>query len=357
MPEKDAPRSVYELHDSWDNGFFSDTRTEPAERDPRNLSTPWSNVPAPSFEPTRGRVTRVPLDRLLDAESPRLGGLDERHLSTLLDVEDDLPPIIVHGPTMRVIDGMHRLHAARLRNRETIDVVYFDGSEKESFVLAVEANVRHGLPLTLAERKESAKRILRSYPEWSNQAIATKTGLSSKTVGMLRRDDGAAETQPTVRIGRDGRVRPLSVVEGRLRAREVLAQNPDASLREIARESGISVGTARDVRERLSKGESPIPGSRAAAAEAEPRPAEPGPSSELVDFAIVLDSLRKDPALRYSDEGRALIRWLETRTVRREEINLVAQVPAHQATRLANMARACAAHWEAIAVALERRGG
>ena len=42
---------------------------------------------------------------------------------------------------MRVIDGMHRLRAAILNGRSSIEVEFFDGSDEEAFIRAVEQNV------------------------------------------------------------------------------------------------------------------------------------------------------------------------------------------------------------------------
>jgi hypothetical protein len=36
-------------------------------------------------------------------------------------------------------------------------------------VLAVQVNVTHGLPLSLADRKVAASRIIDCYPGWSNR--------------------------------------------------------------------------------------------------------------------------------------------------------------------------------------------
>ncbi|MBB2911033.1 hypothetical protein FHS43_002298 [Streptosporangium becharense] len=301
-----------------------------------------------------GPVARVPVAALREADSPRLGGLDRGHLRVLAEKVDELPPIVVHRPTMKVVDGMHRLHAARLSNRETVEVTYFEGSEKEAFVLAVEANVKHGLPLSLPDRKESARRILRNFPEWSDRAIAARVGLSNKTVGALRRDSAAHTAQPAVRVGRDGRVRPLSPAEGRLRACHILSRKPDAPLREIAESAGISVETARNVRERLSRGESPLPGGETPG-EPGPRPGRPATGSQPVDLGAALDALKRDPAVRYTSEGRAMVRWLEGRIIRGREADLVMRAPAHQATKIAAMARAVAARWNEIAARLECR--
>jgi hypothetical protein len=61
---------------------------------------------------------------------------------------------------MRVIDGMHRLRAAQLRGDHGVEVKFFDGDADEAFIAAVRANITHGLPLTLADRKAAAQRIL-----------------------------------------------------------------------------------------------------------------------------------------------------------------------------------------------------
>lgn len=326
----------------------------------------------------------MPVDALLDAESPRLAGVDQDHVRLLAGLETELPPIVVHRSTLRVIDGMHRLHAARLRGRESIAVRWFDGTRPEAFLLAVEANNRHGLPLTLSDRRESARRILRAWPDWSDRAVAAKVGLSGKTVGVLRRaaaengEGGAPGELPAARVGCDGRARPLNATEGRLRAMDYLAVRPEASLREIARSAGISVETARDVRDRLSRGEGPLPGSgagartgvrtgvRAPAPDGDGAAARPGRAEGRaegrtagrtpVDLPLVLDSLKRDPTLKYSDEGRAMIRWLEARMIREGESGVVLRAPDHQAPKIAAMARACAAHWDEIATELEHRG-
>lgn len=95
----------------------------------------------------------VPIGSLLPANSPRSQGEDDEHIQRLAENEADLPPILVQQGTMRVIDGMHRLRAAILNGRRSIDVEFFDGSDEEAFIRAVEQNVAHGLPLTLADRK------------------------------------------------------------------------------------------------------------------------------------------------------------------------------------------------------------
>ncbi|MFE0012787.1 ParB/RepB/Spo0J family partition protein, partial [Streptomyces erythrochromogenes] len=121
-------------------------------------------------------AAEVPVGALLAADSPRTVPVDESHAQALANSGRTLPPLLVHRPTMRIIDGTHRLRAAVLRGRDTVGVTYFDGSAEDAFVLSVEANISHGLPLTQAERTGAALRILRSHPDWSDRGIAGRRG-------------------------------------------------------------------------------------------------------------------------------------------------------------------------------------
>jgi hypothetical protein len=60
-------------------------------------------------------------------------------------------------------------------------------------------------------------------------ALAT-TGRSARTAADIRRRSTDAVPQLNARVGRDGRVRPMSSVEGHLQVAELLAEHPQASL-------------------------------------------------------------------------------------------------------------------------------
>jgi len=203
-------------------------------------------------------VEKLSISSLLRGDSPRLSGEDSEHIRALAQLDDRLPPIVVHRPTMRVIDGMHRLRAALLRGDRWIHARCFDGDAREAFVLAVQSNTAHGLPLTLADRSAAAARILRSYPHWSDRAVAAATGLSAATVAAIRHR-GSNCSAPDSRIGLDGRARPLNSADGRRLASTLFVQSPGVSLREVARAAGISPATAQNVRDRLRRGEDPVP--------------------------------------------------------------------------------------------------
>ena len=299
-----------------------------------------------------GKPVYIAVDSVVGAFSPRLTGEDAEHVRLLAQCETELPPILVHHPSMRVIDGVHRLQAARLRGHDQILARYFSGDEEEAFLLAVKENVAHGLPLTLADRTAAATRIIRAHPEWSDRALARITGLSAKTVGAVRRRTSEEIPQSYTRIGRDGRARPLDAAAGRVRAGELITANPDASLREIAREAGVSPSTVRDVRRRLRQGCDPVPQRSAGYEVIDPVDR----AQERARLLAMLPVLRKDPTLRFTESGRTLLRLLEMTTVDDAEWQrLMASVPAHWLDAISALSRACAERWQTGADQLDRR--
>jgi len=315
-------------------------------------------------------VQRVAINLLLPADSPRLNGEDERHIRRLAQTEDPLPAILVRRETMRVIDGMHRLRAAILRGCQDIEVIFFDGSDAEAFIRAVEVNMLHGLPLSLADRRAAAGRIISSHPELSDRAIAARVGLSARTVRAVRARSTADFSQSNGRVGADGRLRPLNSANARKLAARVLAASPDAPLREVARIAGVSVSTAHDVRQRVSQGRSPIPVRYEERANDADRPAdegklsrrrEGGPSRRRVsgmrrNCMAILHACEKDPSLRHTQSGRELLRWLNSHVVLREDwLEIIDSVPAHCVDPLVELAHQCAQSWYQFAREIERR--
>ncbi|WP_216651346.1 ParB/RepB/Spo0J family partition protein [Actinomadura litoris] len=330
--------------------------------------------------PARSRGSMVVSVSILDlrpGDSPRLRGEDKAHVMRLAETEGPLPPILVDRRTMRVIDGVHRLMAASLRGQETIEVEFFDGSPEDAFVLGVEANVRHGLPLSQADRHAAALRILMSQPDMSDRAIAKTTGLGTRVVAEMRRSTDAVP-QLNTRVGRDGRVRPLNGGEGRRRAAELMRENPRTSLRQVARIAGVSPATALDVRRRLERGEEPVPAGRSApapgssAASSTPTPSAP-PKKPKRSFdrdveavkvgevraapsTVALEKLLRDPSLRHSEQGRRLLRMLKENAAGATNMtDFVASVPSHCLTLAMQIARQNSQMWLEFARELDMR--
>ncbi len=148
----------------------------------------------PGGDPDSGRLDLANLDRLPAREVPvaalaagpylRAGGTSDAHVRLLADAASDtqLPPILVQDDGWRVIDGNHRLAAARLRGDHAIRARFVDCTDAEALVLAMTANAAHGLPLSRADRVAGARRVLAAHPDWSDRALAGITGLSAKTI-------------------------------------------------------------------------------------------------------------------------------------------------------------------------------
>jgi hypothetical protein len=274
---------------------------------------------------------------------------------------------------MRVIDGTHRLLAAQMRGEKEIEARFFEGDEGGSYVLAVKSNVAHGLPLSLADRKAAAARIIHLYPDWSNRMIASIAGIAPNTVASARGtvasasaqcmpEDGCPSEQNEqlgTRVGRDGRRRPLNVGERRKLAAKLIQENPRASLREIAEQAGISPETVRGIRSAEIKPENSngearetgVPRTGASSQNRRPRDGSTNGNGKKSP----LDFLRADPAFRSTDSGRSLLRLLAfPELADRYSGLMIARIPPHCLESVAKAALECAAAWQGFASEIER---
>jgi transposase-like protein len=180
--------------------------------------------------------------------------------------------------------------------------------------------------------------------------------------GIRRRSAGDC-AQPSTRVGSDGRMRPVDIAERRRLAGYLIAKNPGASLREIAREAGISPATVQDVRRQLSSGHDEVTlKRREAALGMRPMPVpsgreapSPGPVSARQPTAI-LQCLRRDPSLRSSEAGRSFLRWLSAHSTGAGEwAGFLDSLPPHVTFLVVEAACGIAHSWASFADELERR--
>lgn len=317
-----------------------------------------------SNELARLPLKRIAIDELSTAGSPRTSGHNLEHVGILAVAGDALPPILVHRLTMRVLDGVHRVHAARLRGADEIEARLFDGDVASSFVLAVQANSMHGLPLSLGDRKAASTRILEYYPHWSDRAVASVTGLAHQTVAKMRRSM-ASSGDLNSRVGRDGRYRPRDSVSRREHVRKMLADNPDASLRAIAQEVHVSPETVRGIRAALTTNatEEISTSHEAACSGADPAVIDKTSVQGLnsvdglhLDATIVWRALRADPAFRSTETGRFLLRMLSAyQMLEAEREDIILQIPPHCIEWVVKGAQACARAWHDFAQRAEQQ--
>ena len=165
------------------------------------------------------------------------------------------------------------------------------------------------------------------------------------------------------RVGRDGRRRPVRGSEGRRRAARFITARPTASLREITREAGVSLGTARDVRECMREGINPVlPEPQAAGTSPAPASLRALPSPARPAFGdprpcgwpAILAKLSKDPGLRYTNQGRELLRWIERHMIKPDEWSRTLDiVPSRWASEIAQAAREYSDEWRNFAQKVE----
>jgi ParB-like chromosome segregation protein Spo0J len=270
--------------------------------------------------------------------SPRLTEPDALHVACLAEVLGRLPPILVHRSTMTVVDGVHRLAAARLAGWTTIPVFFVEGSQDEAFALAVRANVSHGKPLTLPEREKAASRLMTHRPEWSNRRIAEICALSPTTVGRLR--PTVQSGQLPSREGRDGKMRSTDSAAIRQELEDVVLTRPDITTTELASIVGTSRATARNVRRRMESRSGPPPASGGA---------------DSASAQEITPSHQPDLALASSPRGDAFIEWLEAHQIKASDWeSLIDDLPVSRLFLLADQAREQARQWERLSSALDQ---
>lgn len=279
----------------------------------------------------------------------RSGGLCSEQVDRLVELGGSWPPIVVSRIDGAVVDGAHRVAAARRLGLAKLDAVLFEGGAEEAFVEFVRRNVCHGLVLTLDERKAAAVRVLRGQPLWSDRRVAELCALSPKTVARLRADtrgsspEDGVPVDSGVRVGRDQRVRPARRGSVRPRVLEALQAQPGASLRTIAAAAGVSPETVRLVRLNVARDPELL-------ADVDPieRPGG-GPESEVpVSWAC-------DAALTSSASGEDFVGWFEKTAVGELDLARVQHVPLSRVYLVADEARRRSEAWIQFARALEAR--
>ena len=305
-----------------------------------------------------GQVEDLFVSELRVGEGIRSGGLDERHVELLMECIDAWPPIVVWGEEMVVVDGCHRVEAARRLGRQHVEGLRFLGSPEEAFIEAIRRNVGHGLPLSVADRRRAARRVLFRNPDWSDRRIASLCGLSDKTVGRIRRV-GSLGMSVDRRVGRDGKIRPVQPGEVRDRIRQALEENPAGSLRAIAAVAGASPETVRSVRARLQMSDPGLP-------EADRPPAVRKPShattvSVLSVFAQPDDRTARNRNEKEWEADQALsacgefTEWFSSTNVGEDWHNFLWTIPLGRVYEVVDEARRRAAVWTSFASLLEAR--
>jgi hypothetical protein len=320
----------------------------------------------------------VPVGSLVPGFHLRHEGTDAAHVRLLADAAGSvrLPSILVQKDGSRIIDGMHRLEVAKLRGEWNISARIVDCTDEEALVLAVKSNTLHGLPLSRADRISSAKRILAVHLDWSDRVVAGITGLSAKAIASIRNSSTGGAQFNGKRLGRDGKRRPVLPAEGRQRVAEYIHAHPEATLREIAKATDVSLGTVHGVRERIRRAAGQAAGAPERAADhvacrpvpvpppSLPAPVRPSPvrviqvvgggNAQRLGWSAIAAKLAADPTLRYTEGGRAFLRWMAAHSMQADEWQeFIDAIPQHWLKDVSRIAANMSEEWRQFAERLE----
>lgn len=116
------------------------------------------------------------------ALNPRQRGVDDEVVGLYAAIFRDVvwPPILVHRGSNRLLDGWHRVEAAKRASIYTLPVQWVDAQDEELFALAIKANLGHGVRLSREDRYKAIVRLMREG--WTPERIADVIGVGLKTI-------------------------------------------------------------------------------------------------------------------------------------------------------------------------------
>jgi ParB-like chromosome segregation protein Spo0J len=319
-----------------------------SEQIPSNPTAPYGPTQEESL------VVTVPVSLLKDEALVRQCGVNRAHVQFLAQLEGRWSPILIARDSFQIIDGIHRLHAARLLGLAEIECAFFDGQPEAAYVEAIRRNAQHGLVLTLKDRKHAAAQLLRFGFPWSDRRIARLVGMSPTTVGSIRAEISCMNDPvgriAARRIGVDGRQRPTDKAAAYQRISDAIRSDPHGSLRKLAARANTSPESVRKVRNRLF---------------AEDR--DGGPTcrpGELRVLPSLVQELAPEPsdskwetdsALASTDSGKKFIEWFEGLRIDDEWHTYVSDLPRSRLYEISDEARRRARCWTEFAEAVENR--
>ncbi len=279
--------------------------------------------PGPRLAPVQaitGAPRSVDLAGLNFTLSPRRQTIDPDHVRTLAGLFTHLPPIVVHAPSSAVIDGVHRVMAARVPRarhdqRRRLPGQRGRGGGPGRDLQRDARQAAHGA---------RARGRGRGHPPRPPRLVGPPGGRDLRPVSQdgRHRAGRASEDLPQLRgrVGRDGRVRPVDPSAQRRRIADALAADPSASTRQIAVRTGAAQGTVRDVRTRLDDGRPVVPSAADRSESPAPRKATP---------------LGDDAAYGTSAVSAAFVEWFDRHVVQDDDewLSFVPAVPVGRVVR------------------------
>lgn len=124
------------------------------------------------------------------------------------DMQDgaNFPPAVVFwdGKKPILAAGFHRVEATLRTGKMEIFCRIKEGGFPEAIIEAIKSNREHGLPMTLADKRKAATKLMsdKKYGGWSNREIARLVGISHSTVESLRTENDSSLAKSSSEDGR-----------------------------------------------------------------------------------------------------------------------------------------------------------
>jgi hypothetical protein len=110
--------------------------------------------------------------------------------SALLMEGVSFPPVVIFddGSKKYLVDGFHRLYAAKRVGRDRIQADLHSGSKHEGFMYSLRANAAHGLQRSNEDKRHGVLKLLEDfeYSDKSDREIAALCAVSHTFVGRIR---------------------------------------------------------------------------------------------------------------------------------------------------------------------------
>lgn len=198
----------------------------------------------------------------------RVAGLDAETVAayaTIFAEGGEFPPVVVfrdeRNGALYLADGFHRVAAARKAGLTEIAAEVRPGGLAGAVEYAEEANLTHGLNLTMRDKRAILERRIargHEWASWSNVRLAAALGVDEGTIRKWRRamTSENSEVAPAKRVGADGRVYDVTNIQKANRQRTTSKPTPryvpDPDVDQTAAEDdGLQEISAWDVAERV----------------------------------------------------------------------------------------------------------
>ncbi len=194
------------------------------------------------------KVANLKLDCIrLDTGTQTRARIDETTVAEYAEAMkrgDKFPPVVVFESDGEFIlaDGFHRVKAARKARLKSILSEIRIGSRQDALKFALEANHRHGLRRTNADKRKAVELALTEFGNLSDHLVSEMCGVSVPTVGTIR-DQLLKFNSSSRRLGKDGKLRTLPI-SGRNGAVRFEDDGDDAPPNDTANHAFLEVADA-----------------------------------------------------------------------------------------------------------------